>query len=127
MDAVDPRHPVGAGDDDVVEARVAVDGCQSAAKGSRRDRRDIVDEPLCGQFRELDGHVAAHGDHVIPLGTENRVEHPVFMGALVEHLFAGLGLDRPQGVVGTSEGDQRAVRRPRPAVEGVERDRHRPQ
>ena len=126
MDAIGPRQAVGAGHDDVVEARVTVDGRQAAAERPRRDRRDVVDEPLGGQFSEFDAHVTAHGDHMIPLGRKDRVEHPVFVGALIEHLFPGLHTNRPQAVIGAAKRDQGAVGRPRATIDGVERHGHRP-
>ena len=112
VDAIGPRQAVGAGHDDVVEARVTVDGRQAAAQRTRRDRRDVVNEPLGGQFGEFDAHVTAHGDHMIPLGREDRVEHPVLVGALIEHLFPGLDANRPQAVIGAAKRDQGAIGRP---------------
>ena len=49
---------------------------------------------------------------MIPLGREDRVEHPVLVGALIEHLFPGLHANRPQAVISAAKRDQGAIGRP---------------
>jgi hypothetical protein len=127
VDAVGPRRAVGAGRHDVLEHGVPVDGLQAAPQRARRDRGHVVDESLRRQLGELDRHVAAHRDHVVSLGREHRVEHPVLVRALEEHLRSRRGVDRPHRVVGAAEADELAVGRPAAAVDGVEGDGHRPQ
>ena len=103
-----------------------IDGREAATQGSGRDRRDVVDESLRGELRELHRHVAAHRNDMVPLRREDRVEHPVLVGSLKKHLLSGFRMDRPHAVVGASEGDERAVGRPAPAEDGVETDGNRP-
>ncbi|MFM9194460.1 MAG: WD40 repeat domain-containing protein, partial [Planctomycetia bacterium] len=122
VDPVGPGRAIGSGGDDMLEHRMPIHRHESAAERPRCDRGDVVDEPLGGKFRELHAHVAAQRNHVVSLGRKHRVEHPVLVRALEEHLFPGGRVDRPQRVVGAAEGDEFAVGRPATAVDGVERD-----
>ena len=122
VDAVDARRAVGAGDNDLVEGRMAVEGGEPTAQGTGGDRGDVVDEALRREFRELRRHIAADGDDMIPLWREDGVESPVFMGPLVEHLLAAGDVDGADGVVGAAEGDQLAIGRPGAAEDGIEGD-----
>ena len=123
VDTVDARRAVGAGDDDLVEGRMAVEAGEPTAEGTGGDRGDVVDEALRRELRELRRHIAADGDEMIPLRCEDGVEGPVFMGPLIEHLFAAGDVDRADGVVGAAEGDQLAIGRPGAAEDGVKGDK----
>ena len=125
VNPVDPRRAISSGGDDVVERRMPIDRREATSQSPRRDRGDVVDEPLGCQLGQLDRHVAADRDEVIALGSKDSVKHPVFMRPLIEHLFTGGRVNRPQGVVGAAKGDELAVGRPAAAVDRVEADWHR--
>ena len=59
---------------------------------------------------------------MIAFRVKGGVKDPVAVAALKENLFAGFGIDGPDRVVGTAEGNFGPVRRPCRAVDGVEGD-----
>jgi len=68
VDPVGPGCAVRSGRDHVIERGMAIERGETPAEGARRDRGDVVDEPLRGQFGELHRHVAADGNHMVAAG-----------------------------------------------------------
>ena len=98
---------------------------KSAAERPRRDRGDIVHEPLGGDLGELGRHVAADRNEMLARHGERRVEHPVAMRVLLEKLLAGRRGDRADGVVRATKRDGRAIGRPAHAIHRVVSHRQR--
>ena len=103
------RGSVCAAHENVLVARVSVNGRNASLERLGRDRGDVVNETRISKNRELRGHVAPDGDDVFPPNIEGGAEHPVGVGALVKNLFAGLGVDGAHGVVAATKGDGRAI------------------
>src|SRR5438309_18609 len=94
-------------------------GEDAAFERSGRDRGDVINEPLLGDFGQLDAHVASAGDDVIALEREGGAERPITMRTHLDDLLAVSGLDRANRVIRTTEGDEFVVGRPAYAIKSV--------
>ena len=85
-------------------------GTHSSFEGVWCDRSDVVDEALGFQFGQLGSHVATDRDDMIAFRVKGGVKDPVAVASLKENLFAGFGINGPDRVVGTTEGNFGPVR-----------------
>ena len=116
------RRAVGPAHDNLVPLGVPIDRLHAAAEDARRVRRQVADESLRGHIRHLDRHIAAGREQRLAVGGKHGAANPVIVGRHVHDLLEGLGIERPQGVIGPADGDQLAVGRPTAAVQGIETD-----
>ena len=123
--AVDARHAVGAAEEDFIAEWMGDDALDAAFQGARGNRRDVVDESLCGDFNQLGRHVAADRNQVVTIDGEGSAEDPIVVGLLEQDLRASFRVDGADGFVGAAEGDSLAVWRPGCAKQGIIRDRNR--
>ena len=110
------RRAVGPAHENFVPLGMPIDGLHAAAEDARRVRRQIADESLRGHIGHLDRHVAAGRKQRLAVGGKHGAANPVIVGRHVHDLLEGLGIERPQGVIGPADGDQLAVGRPTAAV-----------
>src|SRR5262249_34311224 len=101
-DAIDLRHAIATGRNDVLQPRMSSEGQNAALERARSNRGDVIDETLFGNFGEFDGHVAAAGNKVVALNREGSAEHPIAVRPHLQNLFSGRCLDRAHGVVGAT-------------------------
>ena len=74
---IDARHAIRAAENDFIAERMGLDALNAALQSARRDRGDIVDESLRGDFDQLGRHVAADRDQMVAVVRERSAEHPV--------------------------------------------------
>ncbi|MGZ3433447.1 MAG: DNA glycosylase AlkZ-like family protein [Isosphaeraceae bacterium] len=116
---------IGAADDNLIPLGVSGHGREPPLERSGGDRGDIVDEPLRRHLGQLRRHVAADRDQIRSVDGEDRVLGPITMSTQEEHLLTRPGIDRPDRVVGTAEGDPGPIGRPARSINRVKCDRDR--
>ena len=116
---------IGAADDNLIPLGVSGHGREPPLEHSGGDRGDIVDEPLRRHLGQLRRHVAADRDQIRSVDGEDRVLGPITMSTQEEHLLTRPGIDRPDRVVATAEGDPGPIGRPARSINRVKCDRDR--
>jgi multidrug transporter EmrE-like cation transporter len=89
---VNLRRAIRAAEQNLIPQRMPHDALDPSFQRARRDRCDVVDEPLCRNLDQLGRHIAADRHQVAAVDRKRRIQHPIFMSALIEHLLAALGI-----------------------------------
>ena len=123
--AIDFYNTIRTSQNDFVALRMTGEGKDSALEGAGRDRGQVIDKSLSGDFCEFGGHVAADADQMASIFGKDGVTNPVVVGSLEQDLSAGFGVEGTDGIVAATDGDFGAIGRPACSINRVEADRYR--